>query len=60
MNSKILDDQVYEWVHFFKGQVYERVCFEIMARQARTSLLQLPLLHPHPTTDPFSIKMTLH
>ena len=30
----ISDDQVYEWVHFFKGQVYEwgSLGFKILAR----------------------------
>ena len=43
----IFDDQEYEWVRFFKGEVYESDRFRITGSHTRTTIT--PKLHPPPS-----------
>ena len=47
----ILDDQVYESVHFSKARYMNGVGFEILAQ---SPIPQLPPSYPHPPTHPES------
>ena len=50
--STFQDDLVYEWVRFFKGQVYG-VGFEILVRTPVPQLSpSYPLPHSHPPSTP--------
>ena len=53
----ILDDEVYEWVRFFKGQVYEWGSFWNTGSHTRTKITLPSPPPPPPPPPPPSLKV---